>query len=170
MAQSTISISLDGEAKEVESTQTGVDLFADDKNIIAVKINGTPKDLYASLHDGDTVEPIALDSVDGIAIMRHSCTHVMAQAVQIIRPDAKLGIGPVIDDGFYYDFDVEKPFTPEDLKAIDKEMHRIIKSSQRFERRVVTEDEAREEEKDQPYKLELIGVKEAEIDSDAQTE
>lgn len=170
MAQSTISISLNDEAKEVDSTQSGTDLFADDKNIIAVRINGELKDLYTPLHNGDSVESVALDSVDGIAIMRHSCTHVMAQAVQIIRPDAKLGIGPVIDDGFYYDFDVDKPFTPDDLKAIDKEMHRIIKSSQRFERRVVTEEEAREEEHNQPYKLELIGVKEAEIDSDIATE
>lgn len=112
MAEQTISITLNGSAKEVEATQTGTDLFAEDKNIIAVRLNGKPRDLYTPLHDGDTVEPIALDSEDGLAIMRHSATHVMAQAVQEIRPDAKLGIGPAIENGFYYDFDVDKPFTP----------------------------------------------------------
>ncbi|KFJ06152.1 threonine--tRNA ligase [Bifidobacterium tsurumiense] len=170
MAEQLISIILDGQRKEVEASQTGVQLFAQDKNIIAVRLNGEPRDLYTPLHDGDTVEPIALDSEDGVAIMRHSATHVMAQAVQEIRPDAKLGIGPVIDNGFYYDFDVAEPFTPEDLKDIEKRMQRIIKSSQSFRRRVVTEDEARAEEAEQPYKLELIGVKEAEIDADAATE
>ena len=135
MAEQTISITLNGEAKEVAADQTGVQLFAEDKNIIAVRLNGEPRDLYTELHDGDVVEPIALDSEDGLAIMRHSATHVMAQAVQEIRPDAKLGVGPVIKDGFYYDFDVETPFTPDDLKEIEKRMQRIIKSSQSFRRR-----------------------------------
>ncbi|WEV65056.1 MULTISPECIES: threonine--tRNA ligase [unclassified Bifidobacterium] len=170
MAEQTISITLNGSAKEVEATQTGTDLFAEDKNIIAVRLNGKPRDLYTPLHDGDTVEPIALDSEDGLAIMRHSATHVMAQAVQEIRPDAKLGIGPAIENGFYYDFDVDKPFTPEDLKEIDKRMKRIIKSSQSFRRRVVTEDEAKAEEADQPYKLELIGKKKEDIDETVGTE
>lgn len=170
MAEQTISIKLNGSAKEVEATQTGTDLFAEDKNIIAVRLNGKPRDLYTPLHDGDTVEPIALDSEDGLAIMRHSATHVMAQAVQEIRPDAKLGIGPAIENGFYYDFDVDKPFTPDDLKEIDKCMKRIIKSSQSFRRRVVSEDEARKEEADQPYKLELIGKKKEDIDETVGTE
>ncbi|MCO6558119.1 MAG: threonine--tRNA ligase [Bifidobacterium sp.] len=170
MAEQTISIKLNGSAKEVEATQTGTDLFAEDKNIIAVRLNGKPRDLYTPLHDGDTVEPIALDSEDGLAIMRHSATHVMAQAVQEIRPDAKLGIGPAIENGFYYDFDVDKPFTPDDLKEIDKCMKRIIKSSQSFRRRVVSEDEARKEEADQPYKLELIGKKKEGIDETVGTE
>lgn len=170
MAEQTISIIIDDERKEVDASLTGVELFADDKNIIAVRLNGEPRDLYTPLHDGDVVEPIALDSEDGLAIMRHSATHVMAQAVQEIRPDAKLGIGPVIKDGFYYDFDVKEPFTPEDLKEIEKRMQRIIKSSQSFRRRTVTEDEARAEEADQPYKLELIGDKEAALDPEAATE
>jgi threonyl-tRNA synthetase len=170
MAEQTISITLNGELKEVEATQTGTDLFSDDKNIIAVRLNGKPRDLYTPLHDGDNVESIALDSEDGLAIMRHSATHVMAQAVQEIRPDAKLGIGPVITDGFYYDFDVDKPFTPEDLKEIEQHMKRIIKSSQSFRRRVVSEDEARVEEADQPYKLELIGKKKEDIDETVGTE
>ncbi|PJM74793.1 threonine--tRNA ligase [Bifidobacterium simiarum] len=170
MAQATISITVNDEAKEVEATTTGVELFADDKNIIAVRLNGEPRDLYTPLHDGDKVEPIALDSEDGLAIMRHSATHVMAQAVQQIRPDAKLGIGPVIKNGFYYDFDVDEPFTPADLKDIEKRMQRIIKSAQSFRRRVVTEEEALEEEKDQPYKIELIKDKEAHLDPEAATE
>ena len=164
MAENTISITVNEERKEVDASFTGVQLFAEDKNIIAVRLNGELRDLYTPLHDGDTVESVALDSEDGIAIMRHSATHVMAQAVQEIRPDAKLGVGPVIKDGFYYDFDVDTPFTPDDLKQIEKHMQRIIKESQSFRRRVVTEDEARAEEANQPYKLELIGDKEAALD------
>ena len=164
MAENTISITVNNERKEVDASFTGVELFAEDKNIIAVRLNGELRDLYTPLHNGDTVESVALDSEDGIAIMRHSATHVMAQAVQEIRPDAKLGVGPVIKDGFYYDFDVDTPFTPDDLKQIEKHMQRIIKESQSFRRRVVTEDEARAEEANQPYKLELIGDKEAALD------
>ncbi|EIK78861.1 threonine--tRNA ligase [Gardnerella leopoldii] len=164
MAENTISITVNEERKEVDASFTGAQLFAEDKNIIAVRLNGELRDLYTPLHDGDTVESVALDSEDGIAIMRHSATHVMAQAVQEIRPDAKLGVGPVIKDGFYYDFDVDTPFTPDDLKQIEKHMQRIIKESQSFRRRVVTEDEARAEEANQPYKLELIGDKEAALD------
>ncbi|AFU71383.1 threonine--tRNA ligase [Bifidobacterium asteroides DSM 20089] len=170
MTQSSISIIVKGERKEVAADQTGVQLFADDKDIIAVDLNGQPRDLYTPLHEGDKVEPITLESDQGLAIMRHSATHVMAQAVQEIRPDAKLGIGPAIKDGFYYDFDVDRPFTPDDLKQIEQRMKRIIKSSQSFRRRVVTEEEARKEEADQPYKLELIGAKEAEINSEEATE
>ena len=170
MTQSSISIIVKGERKEVAADQTGVQLFADDKDIIAVDLNGQPRDLYTPLHEGDKVEPITLESDQGLAIMRHSATHVMAQAVQEIRPDAKLGVGPVIKDGFYYDFDVDKPFTPDDLKQIEQRMKRIIKSSQSFRRRVVTEEQARKEEADQPYKLELIGAKEAEINSEEATE
>lgn len=170
MAEQTISITINDERKEVEASLTGTELFAENKDIIAVRLNGEPRDLYTPLHDGDVVEPITIDSEDGLAIMRHSATHVMAQAVQEIRPDAKLGIGPVIKNGFYYDFDVKDPFTPEDLKEIEKRMQRIIKSAQSFRRRPVTEDEARAEEADQPYKLELIGDKEAALDPEAATE
>ncbi|WP_288240193.1 threonine--tRNA ligase [uncultured Bifidobacterium sp.] len=170
MAEQTISITINDERKEVEASLTGTELFAENKDIIAVRLNGEPRDLYTPLHDGDVVEPITIDSEDGLAIMRHSATHVMAQAVQEIRPDAKLGIGPVIKNGFYYDFDVKDPFTPEDLKEIEKRMQRIIKSAQSFRRRPVTEEEARAEEADQPYKLELIGDKEAALDPEAATE
>jgi threonyl-tRNA synthetase len=138
--------------------QTGFDLFSD-RSVVAMRVNGELRDLAAPVTAGDDVEPVSIDSPDGLAILRHSAAHVTAQAVQSINPEAKLGIGPPITDGFYYDFDVEHPFTPEDLKAIEKAMDRIIRSGQRFMRRVVTEEEARAELADEPYKLELIGLK-----------
>src|SRR5580704_15183249 len=138
--------------------QTGFELFTD-RNVVAMRVNGELKDLAATTTDADTVEPVTLDSPDGLSILRHSAAHVTAQAVQSINPEAKLGIGPPITDGFYYDFDVETPFTPEDLKAVSKAMDRIIRQGQRFVRRVVTEDEARAELANEPYKLELIGLK-----------
>ncbi|MGV8883650.1 MAG: threonine--tRNA ligase [Rhodoglobus sp.] len=124
-----------------------------------MRVNGELKDLAATTADGDTVEAVTIDSPDGLGILRHSAAHVMAQAVQQINPEAKLGIGPPVTDGFYYDFDVAEPFTPEDLKAISKAMDRIVRQGQRFQRRVVTEAEAREELANEPYKLELIGLK-----------
>jgi threonyl-tRNA synthetase len=140
------------------SAQTGFDLFPD-RAVVALRVNGELKDKATTVTSTDTVEPVTIDSADGLGILRHSTAHVMAQAVQRINPEAKLGIGPPITDGFYYDFDVENPFTPDDLKAIEKEMDRIIRSGQRFQRRVVSEDEARAELAGEPYKLELIGLK-----------
>ena len=105
------------------------------------------------------VEPVEIGSDDGRAIVRHSAAHVMAQAVQELFPEAKLGIGPPVENGFYYDFDVESPFTPDDLKRIEKRMREIVKQGQRFSRRAVSDDEARAELADEPYKLELIGLK-----------
>ncbi|MGS0560299.1 threonine--tRNA ligase [Microbacterium aurugineum] len=124
-----------------------------------MRVNGELKDLATTLTDTDEVEPITIDSQDGLNILRHSAAHVLAQAVQRINPQANLGIGPPITDGFYYDFGVETPFTPEDIKAITKEMQRIVREGQRFVRRVVTDDEARAELADEPFKLELIGLK-----------
>ncbi|WP_309064496.1 threonine--tRNA ligase [Microbacterium sp.] len=124
-----------------------------------MRVNGVLKDLAATITDGDEVEPVTIDSKDGLDILRHSTAHVLAQAVQRIKPQANLGIGPPITDGFYYDFGVDTPFTPEDLKAISKEMQRIIREGQRFVRRVVTDEEAREELSGEPFKLELIGLK-----------
>lgn len=124
-----------------------------------MRVNGELRDLAATVTDADKVEPVMIDSPDGLSILRHSAAHVTAQAVQSINPEAKLGIGPPIADGFYYDFDVETPFTPEDLKAIDRAMQQIVKQGQRFQRRVVTEAEARAELAAEPYKLELIGLK-----------
>nr|WP_234037177.1 threonine--tRNA ligase [Leucobacter sp. L43] len=124
-----------------------------------MRVDGELRDLAAEITDTDTVEPVTVDSEDGLNILRHSAAHVLAQAVQRINPETKLGIGPPIADGFYYDFDPAEPFTPEDLKAISSEMQKIVKQGQRFVRRVVTEDEARAELADEPYKLELIGLK-----------
>jgi threonyl-tRNA synthetase len=130
-----------------------------DRSVVAMRVNGDLKDLATSLTDSDVVEPVTIDSADGLNILRHSAAHVLAQAVQSINPEATLGIGPPITDGFYYDFDVTESFTPDDLKALDKAMERIIRQGQRFVRRVVTEDEARAEMAKEPYKLELIGIK-----------
>ncbi|WP_244176059.1 threonine--tRNA ligase [Microbacterium oxydans] len=124
-----------------------------------MRVNGDLKDLATTVTDTDEVEPVTIDSQDGLNILRHSAAHVLAQAVQRINPQANLGIGPPITDGFYYDFGVETPFTPEDIKAITKEMQRIVREGQRFVRRVVTDDEARAELADEPFKLELIGLK-----------
>ena len=124
-----------------------------------MRVNGELKDLAATVTETDAVESVSIDSEDGLNILRHSAAHVLAQAVQRINPEAKLGIGPPITDGFYYDFDPAAPFTPEDLKAIEKEMQRIVKQGQRFVRRVVTDEEARAELAAEPYKLELIGLK-----------
>ncbi|WBU39344.1 threonine--tRNA ligase [Homoserinibacter sp. YIM 151385] len=124
-----------------------------------MRVDGELKDLAATTTAGQQVEPVTIDSADGLAILRHSAAHVLAQAVQKVNPDAKLGIGPPVQDGFYYDFDVAEAFTPEDLKALEKEMDRIVRAGQRFMRRVVTEDEARAELAGEPFKLELIGLK-----------
>ena len=136
----------------------GFALFSD-RHVVAMRVGGVLKDLAATVTETDEVEPVTIDSPDGLNILRHSAAHVLAQAVQRINPQANLGIGPPITDGFYYDFGVETPFTPEDLKAITKEMQRIVREGQRFVRRVVTDEEARAELADEPFKLELIGLK-----------
>lgn len=136
----------------------GFALFTD-RNVVAMRVNGDLKDLATTVTDTDEVEAVTIDSADGLNILRHSAAHVLAQAVQRINPQANLGIGPPITDGFYYDFGVETPFTPEDIKAITKEMQRIVREGQRFVRRVVTDEEARAELADEPFKLELIGLK-----------
>jgi threonyl-tRNA synthetase len=142
----------------VEKVADGFELFTD-RSVVAMRVNGELKDLATQVTTTDTVEAVTIDSPDGLSILRHSTAHVLAQAVQSINPEAKLGIGPPITDGFYYDFDVAEPFTPEDLKVLDKEMSRIVRAGQRFVRRVVTDDEARAELANEPYKLELIGLK-----------
>lgn len=136
----------------------GFSLFTD-RSIVAMRVNGELRDLATEVTDTDTIEPVSIESEDGLNILRHSAAHVLAQAVQRINPETTLGIGPPITDGFYYDFDPAEPFTPEDLKAISSEMQKIVKQGQRFVRRVVTEDEARAELANEPYKLELIGLK-----------
>jgi threonyl-tRNA synthetase len=143
---------------EVEYPADGFALFSD-RSVVALRVNGELKDLATTVTADDVVEPVTIDSPDGLNILRHSAAHVLAQAVQRIKPQANLGIGPPITDGFYYDFGTEEPFTPEDVKAIKKEMERIVREGQRFVRRVVTDDEARVELADEPFKLELIGLK-----------
>ncbi|NIY69807.1 threonyl-tRNA synthetase [Streptomyces malaysiensis] len=138
---------------------TTADLFTGDRSIVAVRVGGQLKDLAYQPVEGDEIEPVEITSQDGLDILRHSTAHVMAQAVQELFPEAKLGIGPPIKDGFYYDFDVETPFHPDDLKRIEKKMQEIQKRGQRFSRRAVTDEAAREELSAEPYKLELIGLK-----------
>ncbi len=148
--------------REERATRTGTrawELFADDAEVIAARVGGALRDLSHELADGDEVEGVAIGSADGHDILRHSTAHVMAQAVQELFPEARLGIGPPIEDGFYYDFDVETPFVPEDLERIETRMRKIVKEGQRFSRRVTTDAAALEELKDEPYKVELIGLK-----------
>ena len=151
-------ITVDGVSTEMVEVVTGFTLFSS-KTVVAMRVNGELKDLAHVVALGDLVESVEISSPDGLNILRHSAAHVLAQAVQNIHPEAKLGIGPPIKDGFYYDFDVEVPFTPEDLKKLEKEMDRIIRSGQRFVRRVTNDDAARSELSKEPYKLELIGLK-----------
>jgi len=149
-----------GQAEQTVTTGTKAwELFRDDADVIAAKVNGELKDLSYELQGSDVVEGVAIDSPDGHNILRHSTAHVLAQAVQDLFPDAKLGIGPPIENGFYYDFDVETPFVPEDLEKLESRMRKIIKENQRFSRRVTTDDDARAELADEPYKIELIGLK-----------
>ena len=155
---SALSITVAGAAQQAPAGATAADLFAEDREIVVARINGKLVDLSTELTDGDTVEPVSIHEEDGLNVLRHSAAHVMAQAVQEYRKDAKLGIGPYITDGFYFDFDVEEPFTPEDLKKIEKNMVKIIKSGQTFRRRVVTQAEAEAEMANEPYKLELLAL------------
>jgi len=136
---------------------TAFDLVGGDRSVVVARINGELRDLATVVTDSDIVEAVLADSPEGLAVLRHSAAHVLAQAVQDLFPEAKLGIGPPVKDGFYYDFDVETPFTPEDLVELEKRMTHILKSGQRFERRVVTDAQAIEELASEPYKLRLIG-------------
>lgn len=142
----------------VSGDTSGTELF-DDPAVVAIRVNGDLRDLASQVMAGEIVEPVTIDSPDGLSILRHSTAHVLAQAVQKLFPDAKLGIGPPVVDGFYYDFDVENPFTPDDLKRLKKEMYKIINQGQTFQRRVVTDDEALKELASEPYKCELVGLK-----------
>ena len=147
-----------GTETQIEPGSDGFGLFTD-KTIVALRVNGELRDLAHKLNEGDVVEGVQISSPDGLNILRHSAAHVLAQAVQNINPEAKLGIGPPVTDGFYYDFDVETPFTPEDMRALEKQMQKIIQSGQRFVRRVTNDEAARAELANEPYKLELIGLK-----------
>lgn len=161
MSDIRVIIRRDSERDErvVTTGTTAADLFDGDRKIVAARVGDQLKDLAYEPADGDEVEAVTIGSEDGLAILRHSTAHVMAQAVQELFPEAKLGIGPPIKDGFYYDFDVGTPFHPDDLKRVEKKMQEIVKRGQRFSRRPVTDEAAREELAAEPYKLELIGLK-----------
>jgi threonyl-tRNA synthetase len=157
--------------REVSTGTTAASLFDGEKDVVVARVNGVLRDLAWVLSDGDAVEPVVADSPDGRSVIRHSTAHVMAQAVQQAFPEAKLGIGPPIENGFYYDFQVGRAFTPEDLKAVEARMRDIVKSGQRFVRREVSDAQAREELAAEPFKLELIGIKgSAAADDEASTE
>ena len=152
-------------SRVVSEPTTGAHLFPS-PDVVAIRVDGELRDLHTSLDPGVSVEPITLSSAEGLEILRHSSAHVLAQAVQALNPHAKLGIGPPVIDGFYYDFDVAEPFSPEDLGALEKEMQRIVKSGQHFVRRVVSADEALAELAGEPYKCELVGLKDAATSGD----
>ena len=155
----TFDLVIDGQATTIEAGTTGTAWYAGNRSVVAIKVDGAPRDLDTELEAGTRVEAIALDSPDGLDILRHSATHVLAQAVQDVFPDVDLGIGPFITDGFYYDFGNIDAVTPELLRDLEKRMKRIVKEGQRFVRREISEDEARLELADQPYKLELVTTK-----------
>lgn len=157
MAQ--ISITVDGVVQQVEADQRPTHLFAASKDVVVCRINGVLRDLWTDLVDGDVIESVSISSPDGLAVLRHSTAHVMAQAVQEVYANTRLGIGPPIKDGFYYDFDPENTFNPDDLVKIESAMRKIVKEGQRFRRRVTTEVDALKELVHEPYKCELIGIK-----------
>ncbi|WP_404387042.1 threonine--tRNA ligase [Humibacillus xanthopallidus] len=163
-----ITVTVAGSERSVAGQTTAGDLFEGQRDVVVARVNGELRDLFHPLGGGDVVEPVTIDSEDGLAVLRHSTAHVLAQAVQSIDADAKLGIGPPIRDGFYYDFDVATPFHPDDLKALEKAMQRIINEGQTFARRVVTDAEALEELAHEPFKCELVGLKGGSADEAAE--
>ena len=165
-AQLTINVA--GDERSVDRGTTAADLFEGDRAVLVARVNGELRDLAHEVADGDIVEPVTAAEQDGLDVLRHSCAHVLAQAVQQVHPHAKLGIGPPVRDGFYYDFDVEEPFTPEDLKALEKAMQKIINEGQTFHRREISDEAALEELSDEPYKCELIGLKGGAADEEAE--
>ncbi|MCX6450184.1 MAG: threonine--tRNA ligase [Actinobacteria bacterium] len=167
---SQIKVTVDGVSSSIESDARPTNLFSETSEVVVCKVNGELKDLWTELSEGDVVESVSIESPEGLAVLRHSTAHVLAQAVQEVFVDTKLGIGPPVTDGFYYDFDPEKAFTPEDLEKLESAMRKIIKSGQRFRRRVVSESEALAELKSEPYKCELIGLKSGSSDDGSNVE
>ncbi len=162
---SLISVTVDGLAQEIAADQRPTQIFAARGSVVVARINGELRDLWTELLQGDVIEGVEIESPEGLAVLRHSTAHVLAQAVQEVFPETKLGIGPPIKDGFYYDFDPAKPFTPDDLEKLESAMRKIIKAGQRFRRRVVTEAEALAELQSEPYKCELVGLKSGDEES-----
>jgi threonyl-tRNA synthetase len=165
-----ISIVVDGKPQSLDSEIKPTQIFSENSEIVVCKVNGELKDLWTDIKDGDVVEGISIESPEGLAVLRHSTAHVLAQAVQEVFADTKLGIGPPITDGFYYDFDPQRPFNPDDLEKLESAMRKIIKSGQRFKRRVTTEKDALSELAHEPYKCELIGLKSSNTDDESSVE
>jgi len=156
---SQISVTVNGSKELIDPETRPTHIFAPISDVVVCKVNGELRDLWTDLHDGDVLESVLISSAEGLAVLRHSTAHVLAQAVQEVFSETKLGIGPPITDGFYYDFEPEKPFTPDDLEKLESAMRKIIKAGQRFRRRVTTESDALKELAHEPYKCELIGLK-----------
>jgi threonyl-tRNA synthetase len=154
-----ITVTVAGAERSVPESTTAAELFEGDRAVLVARVNGELRDLAHPLVDGDIVEAVTAQEQDGLDVLRHSAAHVLAQAVQEVNPSARLGIGPPVRDGFYYDFDVDEPFTPEDLKALEKVMQRIVNEGQTFVRREVSDEDAAVELAGEPYKIELIGLK-----------
>ncbi len=167
---SLIKVTVDGAAREIGGEDRPTHLYGERPEVVVARVNGTIKDLWTELHDGDVIEAITIGSPEGLAVLRHSTAHVLAQAVQEVFPETKLGIGPPITDGFYYDFDPERPFTPDDLEKLESAMKKIVKAGQRFRRRVVSDQEALAELAGEPYKCELIGLKSTASDDESAVE
>ena len=165
-----IKVSINGKAESIQSDQRPSNLFSTDTDVVVCRVNGELRDLWSDLIEGDVIESVSINSPDGLNVLRHSTAHVLAQAVQEVFPETKLGIGPPIRDGFYYDFDPAEPFTPSDLEKLETAMRKIIKAGQRFKRRVVNEKDALIELKNEPYKCELIGLKSAELEDESAVE
>ena len=165
-----ISIKVDGTNRKVDADQKPTHLFAENSQIVVCRINGQLRDLWTDLREGDEIESVLISSADGLNVLRHSTAHVLAQAVQEVFPETKLGIGPPIKDGFYYDFDPKNPFTPDDLEKLETAMRKIVKAGQRFKRRVSDEKSALAELKNEPYKCELIKDKSSQGDEGANVE
>lgn len=166
---SSLKVTINGESLSVESGQVRSLLDEKDRSVVAALVNGEARDLSYEIAAGDHIEFITIDSAEGLSILRHSLAHITAQAVQELYPETKLGIGPPIANGYYYDFLTAEPFTPEDLKAIEKKMAEIIKIGQQFVRRVVSEGDALKELQSEPFKLELIQDKSSASDDVMET-
>ncbi len=161
---SSIEVVVAGRKISIQPETSYFELLGADKKFLAAKVNGVVTDISLPAKAEEQIEGIEIGSDDGLAILRHSTAHVMAQAVQQIYPEAHLGIGPPITDGFYYDFGNIAPFTPDSLELIEKKMREIINAQQKFVRRVVSDADAKVELKNEPFKLELVSIKGAPTD------
>jgi threonyl-tRNA synthetase len=179
MTTAQIRVIVDGNPRTVASDSKPTVIFEDiypdrikpgPNCIVVCKINGALRDLWTDLSEGDVIESVAINSEEGMMVLRHSTAHVLAQAVQETFPQTRLGIGPPIKDGFYYDFDPENPFTPDDLIRLESAMKKIVRDGQRFKRRPITDSEALKELAHEPYKCELVTLKSSDAAEGASVE